>query len=545
MSSSTVWVAVFGTLCVAGLVVSQSSELNVHAFPHGLGAQFMASFDAKHVERVCQGAASNRTKWEDMETIRVCLDEALGKAINESQWDRALEVVSSGRRLKVAGSSRNALRWGKWLAKAKSSLKSATKCNLIPDLDAGFEFQPSDKCYRTLVPELLANKEWQRSLDMMLLARKLTPSKRRQYWTRQISALKLHMDNLANGRPLPEVTFKPVEVRSKLSLPAFYTEYAAKQKPVVMTDIVEIMGVMNYSTDYFKKKCPTKKVEPKAQMRSYGEWGGLVQMGNMTLAEYIDGLNSTTKHLYVHDEPLPGECHRALEDFTMPKYFCNDYMQRMPMIDPDKNGTRHWMIGDERGWPSLFIGPNGTKSLMHKDSLRTQFWMAMVQGTKRWTLFLEEDEPLLAPNGVQYQVDAVHPDYEKYPLFRYASGYQHILQPGELIYVPGASPHQVENLEFTMAITGNYIDAYSVHMTVEDARARVKEGTDDHITYLYLKWLLHKDFNFEMDPTLDHHQYYRDFTQIAVKNTKRLLKKIPNLDELIQEQFDEIDELGL
>lgn len=41
------------------------------------------------------------------------------------------------------------------------------------------------------------------------------------------------------------------------------------------------------------------------------------------------------------------------------------------------------------------IGPNGTRSHLHKDSLKTQFWMAMVQGIKRWTVFLEEEEPLL------------------------------------------------------------------------------------------------------------------------------------------------------
>jgi hypothetical protein len=38
-------------------------------------------------------------------------------------------------------------------------------------------------------------------------------------------------------------------------------------------------------------------------------------------------------------------------------------------------------------WPSLFVGPSGSCSGLHIDAFGSNFWMALLQGHKKWTLF--------------------------------------------------------------------------------------------------------------------------------------------------------------
>merc|ERR1712146_102832 len=58
--------------------------------------------------------------------------------------------------------------------------------------------------------------------------------------------------------------------------------------------------------------------------------------------------------------------------------------------------------------------------------------------------------------------------YIDYPLFAHSRPFRTDLQPGELLFVPSNSPHMVENLEDTIAISGNYIDGYNVAAAVDE-----------------------------------------------------------------------------
>jgi len=50
-------------------------------------------------------------------------------------------------------------------------------------------------------------------------------------------------------------------------------------------------------------------------------------------------------------------------------------------------------------------------------------------------------------------------DPTKYPLFERARRTEVVVAPGEVLWVPGGTPHFVENLEDSVAYAGNYIDA--------------------------------------------------------------------------------------
>jgi hypothetical protein len=77
--------------------------------------------------------------------------------------------------------------------------------------------------------------------------------------------------------------------------------------------------------------------------------------------------------------------------------------------------------------------------------------MALLSGTKRWRFFDREEIPLLYRNhfcdGI-FKCSSDDPDLTRdCPAFALARRrYEVVLQPGELLFVPAGTPHEVMNL---------------------------------------------------------------------------------------------------
>ena len=54
--------------------------------------------------------------------------------------------------------------------------------------------------------------------------------------------------------------------------------------------------------------------------------------------------------------------------------------------------------------------------------------------------------------------DLFKPDNKKFPTVKHATVYEAILEPGEVIFIPSAAPHQVLNIGETVSIAMNFID---------------------------------------------------------------------------------------
>ena len=114
-------------------------------------------------------------------------------------------------------------------------------------------------------------------------------------------------------------------------------------------------------------------------------------------------------------------------------------------------------------WPSLFIAANGVNSELHIDTFGSNFWMAMLQGKKRWTLFSPADKNFLYPDyddslDPVFQVDLRNPDLSAFPLLSLTHPQQCVLEPGDLLFVPSGCAHRVENLTLSLAISANFVD---------------------------------------------------------------------------------------
>lgn len=109
----------------------------------------------------------------------------------------------------------------------------------------------------------------------------------------------------------------------------------------------------------------------------------------------------------------------------------------------------------------------------------------LLSGRKHWRFFLEGDRPFLYEDRAQsvFNVDAFRiAETEDKPLAKLAQPYDCVLEPGELLFVPAGAPHQVLNLEDSVAISGNYIDSTNFQRSLveigREAHAGVQESVE-------------------------------------------------------------------
>merc|ERR1711904_576835 len=103
------------------------------------------------------------------------------------------------------------------------------------------------------------------------------------------------------------------------------------------------------------------------------------------------------------------------------------------------------------------MGPAGSQTGMHIDTHRLPFWIAVVgpEGTsdeadlKKFRVFPHTDTHLLQyggskeGNNMHFNFDPWDPDYKKFPRVAEGSVYEGFLRTGDLLYIPGGSPHAV------------------------------------------------------------------------------------------------------
>jgi ribosomal protein L16 Arg81 hydroxylase len=245
------------------------------------------------------------------------------------------------------------------------------------------------------------------------------------------------------------VRYEPVDRCSGLSVREFKKQYY-NRRPVVMTDGIKDWGARStWTFDNFKSRYG------KSIVSAYPYENGSYRADReqrMPLADYIGKILlydfDSYPYYLIYNASLLQEHIELWADFSEPKY-CFDWFKFIPefMRFPS---------------PRLYLGPKGAISTLHQDRWGTHFWMAQLEGRKRWILFSPDQAELLYSTKVtgdliRYQVQPEKPDLERFPLFKKTKGVECTIGPGDLLIVPGNWLHWVISLDPTLSLTHNYM----------------------------------------------------------------------------------------
>lgn len=311
---------------------------------------------------------------------------------------------------------------------------------------------------------------------------------------------------------------------SELSLARFRREFCVPALPVVITGLGPHLtedGERGAELDWLRRHGATKKVAVTRDNAHVNSTLACADTDVLNLGDHLDRVlpldrpNLDPSHpdfgsrdgdgTYLYDCAVPLKLPSLAGAIRVPRYFAHDFLQR----------TRY-PHAFTASWPSLFVAAPHTRSSLHVDQWQGNFWMAMVKGTKRWTLFHADDVGLCSPDYSRGTLDPAFPHLHvmdearrrakregdegknptesesesddgsgsgsgdgsgdgtgpggPYPFLPYARRWDVDLGPGEVLFVPGGFPHVVHNLDVTVSFAGNYVDESNLDRALADLR---------------------------------------------------------------------------
>lgn len=250
---------------------------------------------------------------------------------------------------------------------------------------------------------------------------------------------------------------------SDLSQTRFFEEFAQK-KPLIVTGAWDSKP---YAVSRIKETCDLAQVRTFIFDSLAGTWGKQVLKGVVPLAQYLGQYFGPVAErpspiLYGFEVSLKQHCPQILEDTKIPWFLSED--------------TFHLVTNSSGlGWPSMLFGPDGTETGLHIDTHRLPFWIAvnhpepdksgaLNQPLKLFRIFSHEEKRLLRYGGstkesnFNFNFDPWVPDLAKYPLLKEIPVMEEMLYSGDLLYIPGGSPHAVKNHGDNTAVSMNFLD---------------------------------------------------------------------------------------
>lgn len=236
---------------------------------------------------------------------------------------------------------------------------------------------------------------------------------------------------------------------------AYFFERFHGRTPVLIVGALDSWPAMQWDVAYLSSQCPDAQVPLYAYDTQSGDWAALKEVGSKNLSEYLQGefghpARPAGEKMYALEMSLRSECPKLLADIRIPAFFSDDMLLR---------------YHDRISWPTLIAGPQGTRSGLHRDTHNLPFYMAMFKGRKQWRILSTETEsqqayePYFDSGTNGFSFDAFTPDMQRFAGLRKVTAYDHVLEPGQLLYIPSGAPHAARNLDDTIAISGNYLDS--------------------------------------------------------------------------------------
>ncbi len=236
---------------------------------------------------------------------------------------------------------------------------------------------------------------------------------------------------------------QPLDVHDEISPAEFRKQYYLPQKPVVIRRLShQWPAFRKWNWDYFKEIVGDIEVGVYNNVKSDAYTPINKADGYMKFGEYLDLIRQGPVELRIFLFNIFQHAPELVNDFTWPE----DYLK-----------------GFVKSYPMLFTGGAGSITHMHFDIDLSHILHTQFAGRKRVLMFPYKEQHKLYRKPYEvlslvdfsryYLADQSKVDYEKYPALKKAVGYDHILEPGDTLFMPAGYWHHMEYLDSGFAMS--------------------------------------------------------------------------------------------
>lgn len=169
--------------------------------------------------------------------------------------------------------------------------------------------------------------------------------------------------------------------------------------------------------------------------------------------------------------------------YTTPKYFSSDWLNEYWDLRTD--------VKDD--FRFVYMGPKGSWTPLHTDVFKSYSWSANICGRKLWYLFPPRESQVnkgkknKLPCDVNTLLEESVKDAAEVPnLLKEGKNapYLKVIQnPGEIIFVPSNWYHQVHNLDDTISINHNFLNACNVKTVMINLMAALIDVQEEIVAF--------------------------------------------------------------
>ena len=249
---------------------------------------------------------------------------------------------------------------------------------------------------------------------------------------------------------------EPVPRKSILDLDyqTFLTQHVIPGIPLVLTDIELSDNFRQWSFEYFLQKINRQHAiqinvfsqlfkHSTARLRTVGLWDMLSLMRQRSLAT----LTEQDERYNIVDWGFRVSNPELVADIPVHPFFNMD-------ISP-------LFTGDENSFKWIYFGEPGTGSATHIDVMNSSAWLLLATGQKNWRMVHSDHYDRCHSRGGM--VDLFDVDAEQFPATAGMPVWETEQKPGEIVWTPPRCIHAVRNIEYSIAVTQNYIDLSNLH----------------------------------------------------------------------------------
>jgi hypothetical protein len=240
-----------------------------------------------------------------------------------------------------------------------------------------------------------------------------------------------------------------VDRRTKLSLKDFEAEYAARSRPVLLTDATDHWPARSkWTLDWFAERFPRKQVKFDNQTWEIGALIRDLKASQGSRAQTVPYLKMVKV-----DEQFQ-ELRRDLGELAFAKHnrLGSRLLPRSMRID--------------RGHVAVFVGTRGSGfRTLHWDYSYLHVFISQIFGDKEVIVFRPEDAPYLYPNpnneNLSTLPDPFEVDLQKFPDFANAREARFTIKQGETLFLPGGWWHATYIDQPNIAIAESTLDHFN------------------------------------------------------------------------------------